>query len=234
MAYQLGWRGRSNNDAMLSTSVFYDAYDRLILYQPLPLDTVTLAPDFGRLALTPVNAGMTPEQIERVFEPFFTTKGQVKGSGLGLPVVHGIVSSHRGAIRIHSKPGAGTVFDLYFRAAERQAEDATLKNAAIATPAGRGEHVLYVDDEEQLVDLVTRMMERMGYNVTGMTRPTEAIDVVRAHPKLFDLVLSDLSMPGMSGLDLAEALLQIPSSSPPATFAPRTRDARSKSVCGTL
>jgi CheY-like chemotaxis protein len=69
--------------------------------------------------------------------------------------------------------------------------------------------VLYVDDEEQLVHLVTRMMERMGYNVTGMTRPAEAIDALRADPQSFDLVLSDLGMPGMSGMDLAEELLKI-------------------------
>jgi len=162
-----------------------------------------------RISVVDTGSGMPPELIERVFEPFFTTKSHGEGTGLGLSVVHGIVRGHRGAIRVHSKPGTGTAFDLYFPAAELQAEDVTKQTAANATPKGRGEHVLYVDDEEQLVDLVTRMMERMGYHVTGMTRPTEAIDAVRADPKRFDLVLSDLGMPGMSGMDLAEELLQI-------------------------
>jgi CheY-like chemotaxis protein len=162
-----------------------------------------------RISVEDTGTGIPPELIERVFEPFFTTKGHGEGTGLGLSVVHGIVRGHRGAILVRSEPGAGTVFDLYFPAAEREAIDAAKAPSAIAAPAGRGEHVLYVDDEDQLVDLVTRMMERMGYTVTGMTRPAEAIDAVRADPRSFDLVLSDLGMPGMSGMDLAEALLQI-------------------------
>nr|WP_298718037.1 ATP-binding protein [uncultured Steroidobacter sp.] len=162
-----------------------------------------------RISVEDTGTGIPPELIERVFEPFFTTKGHGEGTGLGLSVVHGIVRGHRGAIRVHSKPGTGTVFDLYFPAAERPAEQAAKPATPSAAPAGRGEHVLYVDDEDQLVDLVTRMMERMGYNVTGMTRPTEAIDAVRADPERFDLVLTDLGMPGMSGMDLAEELLRI-------------------------
>ncbi|HEY5756868.1 MAG TPA: ATP-binding protein [Steroidobacter sp.] len=162
-----------------------------------------------RISVEDTGTGIPPELIERVFEPFFTTKGHGEGTGLGLSVVHGIVRGHRGAILVRSEPGAGTVFDLYFPAAERQAVDAATTSTGAATAAGKGENVLYVDDEEQLVHLVTRMMERMGYNVTGMTRPAEAIDAVRADPQRFDLVLSDLGMPGMSGMDLAEALLQI-------------------------
>jgi PAS domain S-box-containing protein len=162
-----------------------------------------------RISVADTGTGIPPELIERVFEPFFTTKGHGEGTGLGLSVVHGIVRGHRGAILVHSAPGAGTVFDLYFPAAEHQADDAATASFGTATPAGKGEHVLYVDDEDQLVHLVTRMMERMGYNVTGMTRPAEAIDAVRAEPQRFDLVLSDLGMPGMSGMDLAEELLRI-------------------------
>ena len=162
-----------------------------------------------RLSVEDTGTGISPELIERVFEPFFTTKGHGEGTGLGLSVVHGIVRGHHGAIRVRSNPGTGTVFDLYFPAAERQAEDARKATSATTAATGRGEHVLYVDDEEQLVDLVTRMMERMGYNITGMTSPIEAIDAVRADPKRFDLVLTDLGMPGMSGMDLAEELLQL-------------------------
>ncbi|WP_129782119.1 ATP-binding protein [Peristeroidobacter soli] len=162
-----------------------------------------------RISVADTGTGIAPELIERVFEPFFTTKGHGEGTGLGLSVVHGIVRGHHGAILVHSQPGAGTVFDLYFPAAEREASDATKSSFATPSSTGQGEHVLYVDDEEQLVHLVTRMMERMGYSVTGMTRPTDAIDAVRANPQGFDLVLSDLGMPGMSGLDLAEELLKL-------------------------
>ncbi|HEY0684946.1 MAG TPA: ATP-binding protein [Steroidobacter sp.] len=162
-----------------------------------------------RISVADTGTGIPPELIERVFEPFFTTKGPGEGTGLGLSVVHGIVRGHRGAILVRSELGVGTTFDLYFPAADVGAGTTDQTSATAATAAGRGERVLYVDDEDQLVHLVTRMMERMGYNVTGMTRPTDAIEAVRADPRSFDLVLSDLGMPGMSGMDLAEELLQI-------------------------
>ena len=162
-----------------------------------------------RISVADTGTGIPPELLERIFEPFFTTKAHGEGTGLGLSVVHGIVRGHRGAILVRSEPGAGTVFDLYFPAADSKADEITPPSAAPATESGRGERVLYVDDEDQLVHLVTRMMERMGYHVTGMTRPADAIDALRADPRSFDLVLSDLGMPGMSGMDLAEELLQI-------------------------
>ncbi|MBM0105496.1 response regulator [Steroidobacter sp. S1-65] len=162
-----------------------------------------------RISVADTGTGIPPEALERVFEPFFTTKAHGEGTGLGLSVVHGIVRGHRGAILVRSEPGAGTVFDVYLPAADRKAAEVSQATAPAAVTSGRGERVLYVDDEDQLVHLVTRMMERMGYKVTGMTRPMDAIDAVRADPRRFDLVLSDLGMPGMSGMDLAEELLQI-------------------------
>jgi PAS domain S-box-containing protein len=174
----------------------------------------TLSPDLHPgsylcMSVEDTGTGIPPELIERVFEPFFTTKAHGEGTGLGLSVVHGIVRGHRGAILVRSEPGSGTAFDLYFPAAGAQPEDSTTASSSSAAPIGRGEHVLYVDDEEQLVFLVTRMMQRMGYNVTGMTRASEAIEAVQADPLRFDLVLSDLGMPGMSGMDLAAELLKI-------------------------
>jgi PAS domain S-box-containing protein len=203
--------GKNACDAMQSrggTLTIQLARERIdsLLHSPSP---DLLPGNYLRISVQDTGTGIPAELIERVFEPFFTTKGHGEGTGLGLSVVHGIVRGHRGAILVRSKPGSGTVFDLFFPAAEHQAEDAAKAAAPSAAPAGRGEHVLYVDDEDQLVDLVTRMMERMGYNVTGMTRPIEAVDVVRADPNRFDLVLTDLGMPGMSGMDLAEELLQI-------------------------
>ncbi len=203
--------GKNACDAMLShggtlTMRLSSEHIDSLLHSPSP----DLHPgSYLRISVQDTGAGIPAELLERVFEPFFTTKGHGEGTGLGLSVVHGIVRGHHGAILVRSEPGTGTVFDLYFPAVEREAEDARKAATATTTPAGRGEHVLYVDDEEQLVDLVTRMMVRMGYNVTGMTEPLEAIEAVRADPKRFDLVLSDLGMPGMSGMDLAEELLQI-------------------------
>ncbi len=162
-----------------------------------------------RISVADTGTGIPPEVLERVFEPFFTTKAHGEGTGLGLSVVHGIVRAHRGAIVVRSQPGAGTVFDLYFPEAEGAAPEINQAAADPATESGRGERILYVDDEDQLVQLVTRMMARMGYNITGMTRPADAIDAVRADPHGFDLVLSDLGMPGMSGMELAEELLLI-------------------------
>lgn len=174
----------------------------------------TLSPDLHPgsylcISVEDTGTGIPPELIERVFEPFFTTKAHGEGTGLGLSVVHGIVRGHRGAILVRSEPGSGTAFDLYFPAAGNQPEGPSTTSSSSSTLIGRGERVLYVDDEEQLVFLVTRMMQRMGYNVTGMTRASEAIEAVQADPLRFDLVLSDLGMPGMSGMDLAAELLKI-------------------------
>ena len=158
--------------------------------------------------------GIERDLIERIFEPFFTTKPPGQGTGLGLSVVHGIMRGHRGAVLVRSEAGKGSVFDLYFPASERPATESAEEAAAPAMPLGRGEHILYVDDEEPLVFLVTRMMQRMGYEVTGLTKAHDAIDAVRADPERFDLVISDLGMPGMSGMDLARELLALRSDLP--------------------
>lgn len=165
--------------------------------------------NYLRVSVEDTGTGIQPDVIERVFEPFFTTKPPGEGTGLGLSMVHGIMRGHRGAILMRSTPGEGTVFDLYFPASEEFAAPADPLAPTSAKPAGEGEHILYVDDEEALVYLVLRTMERMGYRVTGMTQPQEAIDAIRAEPGRFDLVISDLGMPGMSGMELAAELLAI-------------------------
>jgi PAS domain S-box-containing protein len=162
-----------------------------------------------RISVEDTGVGIDGELIERIFEPFFTTKPPGQGTGLGLSVVHGIMRGHQGAVLVRSEPGRGSVFDLYFPASDRSESERSAE-AAIPSPSlGRGEHILYVDDEEPLVFLVTRMMQRMGYEVTGLTRADDAIEAVRADPQRFDLVISDLGMPGMSGMDLAHELLAI-------------------------
>jgi CheY-like chemotaxis protein len=152
---------------------------------------------------------MNAATMDRIFEPFFTTKAIDEGTGLGLSVVHGILQGHEGAIVVDSAPGIGTTFHLYFPATDAQAP-ADSSAAAVSAPLrGQGQHVLYLDDDEALVSLVSRMLERQGYRVSGHTLAQAALDAVRADPGGFDLVLSDYNMPVMSGLDVARELSRI-------------------------
>lgn len=155
--------------------------------------------------------GMDTATLERIFEPFFTTKNHGQGTGLGLAVVHGIVHGHAGAISVESEPGHGTTFRLLFPAVtdaigEVAAESGT--HAPATRIAGHGERVLYVDDEERLVFLARRGLERLGYVFCGFTDPTEALRVFRERPAEFDLIITDLAMPGLSGLELSAAVLR--------------------------
>jgi PAS domain S-box-containing protein len=165
---------------------------------------------FARLCVTDNGSGMDAATLERIFDPFFTTKPVGQGTGLGLSVVHGIVEAHGGAVTVRSERGTGTTFSLYFPAAEApQPSDAPEGAAAEPLPAPRGQHVLYLDDEESLVFLVTRLLERLGYRVSGYTRAEEALAAVRADPGQFDLVVTDLNMPGVSGLEVARELARL-------------------------
>jgi len=152
-------------------------------------------------------SGMTPEVLERVFEPFFTTKPQGTGTGLGLAVVRGIIKAHDGAITVYSEPGKGSQFHLYFPAVE----GTTTSVPKLSTPPaqGEGQRILYIDDEDALVTLARRLLERLGYRVAGFSIPEAALAAFEAAPYEFDLVLSDLSMPGMSGIDVARRVLEI-------------------------
>ena len=161
---------------------------------------------YVRLSMRDTGVGMSSEIRERLFEPFFTTKG-VLGTGLGLSVVHGIVHDHGGAICVESEPGRGTLFELYFPAAVEIPEAAA--PAAAAAPAGRGQHILCVDDEEAVLFVMTRTLERIGYSTTGCSTPGEALQTFRADPGAFDAVVTDMGMPGMSGLDLSKEMRAI-------------------------
>jgi CheY-like chemotaxis protein len=152
-------------------------------------------------------SGMAPEVMEHIFDPFFTTKRPGENSGLGLAVVHGIVQGHRGAITVKSRPSEGTSFYIYLPSCEATAQSSEAPRRARAV--GEARHVLYIDDEEQLVFLVVRMLERAGYRCTGLSDAREAIELVRSNPQLVDFVVTDLNMPGMTGLDVARTLLQI-------------------------
>ena len=160
-----------------------------------------------RLFVSDNGCGMERATLNRIFDPFFTTKKQGEGTGLGLSVVHGIVTSHGGAIAVTSQPGEGTAFHLFFPIATEAVETAAEVPSEPARE--RSEHILYVDDEEALVFLATRLLERRGYQVSGFTNAVTALNQFRENPRDFDAVVTDLSMPGMSGFEFTEGIHQI-------------------------
>ena len=165
-----------------------------------------------RLSVTDHGSGMDQATQTRIFEPFFTTKALGEGSGLGLAVVHGIVKAHHGTIVVKSSPGQGTTFELYFPALALVASHDSHRNAnpiSADISRGRGEKILLVDDEPALVELGSTILERCGYSVAAFTSSCDAFEAANAAPQTFDLVISDLSMPGLSGLDLVEKLRQV-------------------------
>ncbi len=162
---------------------------------------------YARITVSDNGCGMDRATLERVFDPFFTTKPPGQGTGLGLSVVHGIVRAHSGAVTAYSQPDKGTTFRIYLPAATA---DVAAPQSEPQTPAaGSGEHVMYIDDEESLVFLGQRVLERMGYRVSGFSDPAQALQAFTDAPQSFDVVVTDLSMPGMSGFNLSRALLKL-------------------------
>jgi signal transduction histidine kinase/CheY-like chemotaxis protein len=160
----------------------------------------------GLISITDTGCGMDAAIIARIFEPFFTTKPVGEGTGLGLSVAHGIMRAHDGAIVVRSEPGKGSTFDLYLPAAQGSPERDKAKAPAAEKTLASGEHIVYIDDDEALVFLVKRLLTRQGYRVSGYCNQRLALDALRSTTERFDLVVTDYSMPGMSGLDVARAV----------------------------
>ena len=150
--------------------------------------------------------GIERNVLERIFDPFFTTKGKGKGTGMGLSTVHGIVKSHGGMIQVTSEPGAGTTFQVFFPQLEN--DRVAREKAMTPLPTGR-ERILFVDDEEILADLGAQMLKRLGYQVVMRTGPLEALGAFRVRPEDFDLVITDMTMPNMTGEKLAGEIMKI-------------------------
>jgi CheY-like chemotaxis protein len=150
--------------------------------------------------------GMTKEIIERIFNPFFTTKERGKGTGMGLSVVHGIVKSHGGTITVSSEPGNGSVFHVFMPIIEIDKTPGDDAEEPILT--GK-ERILLIDDEEFLVEMGKQMLEQLGYAVTARTSSIDALKLFQANFDKYDLVITDMTMPLMTGDKLAKALLNV-------------------------
>jgi PAS domain S-box-containing protein len=162
--------------------------------------------EFLRLSVADTGAGIDPEIREKMFEPYFTTKPVGKGTGLGLSIIHGIVKSYGGLISCYSQPGEGTCFHVYLPVIE---ETSVSEGKHADCKLSGSERVLFVDDEKIIADMGKSMLERLGYNVTIRTNSLEALNTFQNEPDAFDLIITDQTMPNMTGGDLARRILKI-------------------------
>lgn len=160
------------------------------------------------LSIRDTGAGIAPHAVERIFDPFFTTKDVGEGTGMGLAIVHGIVTGYGGTITVESTPGEGSCFTIYLPRMVTAAQEGTLGHASANIPRGHG-HILFVDDEAVLVRLGHAMLEHLGYDVTGYTSSLEALRAFRDCPQQFDVVITDQTMPILTGATLVEELRQV-------------------------
>ena len=175
-----------------------------------------MAPDlqpgsYLKLSVSDTGHGIAPDAYEKIFDPYFTTKKKEEGTGLGLAVVQGIVKSHNGAVTVESEVGKGATFDVYLPVIMRK----LTAEEEIATPLPMGhECILLVDDEQPLVEIGKQMLQRLGYTVDTRTSSIEALALFKANPDRFDLVITDIVMPNMTGETLAEKMMDIRSDIP--------------------
>ena len=181
--------------------------ENIYLDQASAADCPDLPPgSYVKLMVSDTGTGIDPEIKDRIFDPYFTTKELGKGTGIGLSVVHGIVKSHNGAISVDSKFGKGTTFSILFPVAE---EAAVIKTEpADKFPTGN-ERILIIDDEKSMADIGRKRLERLGYQVEARTNPLEALELFRADPDQFDLVITDMTMPHITGDKLVKEILKI-------------------------
>ncbi|MCB2180866.1 MAG: response regulator [Desulfobulbaceae bacterium] len=164
---------------------------------------------FVILSISDTGQGMDKATMERIFDPYFTTKDVGKGTGLGLAVTHGIIKDYKGFIEVQSTPGEGTAFSLYFPTTDRKLLITESKAEDEALIKGGNEHILVVDDENIIVSMVTSMLIQLGYSVTGVTDSREALEKIRLDPAVFNLVITDQTMPHLPGSELAQEILKI-------------------------
>lgn len=178
----------------------------------LPIELRNERPDqqnvFLKLSVSDTGHGIASENLTKIFEPFFTTKEKFKGSGMGLAVVHGIVKEHNGEIRVFSEVGRGTTFEIFFPAVE---------SAQLTNESPKGTHedfsgterIMLVDDEDLILDVNSEILQGCGYRVTTFSRSVAALEAFSKNPEAFDLIISDMTMPEMTGAVMARKIMQI-------------------------
>ena len=187
------------NGGTLSVSLTLDA--EYAKARPGPNDQ-----SYIRVSISDTGHGMNKETMERIFEPFFTTKGVGEGTGLGLSVVHGIITNHGGDITVESEPGKGTTFHIYLPQVQQRISETDYPSCHLA---GGNEHILVVDDEEEITTMAKRMLDKFGYRVTTRNSSVDALKLFSASPREFDLVVLDQTMPYLTGSELASELMAI-------------------------
>jgi signal transduction histidine kinase/DNA-binding response OmpR family regulator len=185
-------------DVQLTSSVV--GSDQTVVHPDLKHET------YVKLTVKDTGHGMDKATMEKIFDPYFTTKEKGVGTGLGLAVLHGIVQKHGGIIEANSEPGKGSVFHIYFPTVK---EGNDLETGIYEEAVGGNERILLVDDEHVLVELGKQVLERLGYSVETRTSSLESLALFQAQPDRYDLVITDMTMPNMTGEKLAEELLRI-------------------------
>ena len=170
--------------------------------------TMTVPPgEYMKISIADTGCGMTHTVLERIFEPYFTTKKIDEGTGLGMAVVLGIVKSYKGLIEIQSEPGKGTVFEIYFPVF--QGEEKKKEAPAFQLVRGNGEQILIVDDEAYFLEFVYENLITLGYNVIAVQSSREALSEIATNPGRFDLLITDQTMPEMTGVQLIEEVRKV-------------------------
>jgi len=180
---------------------------RQLTAQDIPAQYNCAPGDYACLCVQDSGCGMDAETMKKIFDPFFTTKGIGEGTGMGLSTVHGIVNQHNGMIKVESQPGQGATFALYFprvAACEDKAETDEIANL----PHG-SEHLLFVDDEPLIRAMWEQLLQELGYRITAVENGHVALTLFKASPEDFDLVITDQTMPELSGRDLISELQQL-------------------------
>ncbi|MGD2029704.1 MAG: PAS domain S-box protein [Desulfobacterales bacterium] len=161
---------------------------------------------YVNLKVSDTGHGISAKEINRIFDPYFTTKEVGQGTGMGLSVVHGIVKSHEGSISVESKYGKGTTFSIFFPVVKKQA---VIETETVEKLSTGNERILFVDDEKSILSAGQKSLERLGYKIEVNLNPVEALELFRANPDQFDLVITDMTMPKMTGDQLAQEILKI-------------------------
>ena len=160
-----------------------------------------------RMSVTDDGPGIDPDILDKIFDLYFTTKRFGKGSGIGLAVVHGIVKSHMGAVTVTSRKGEGARFDILFPVVDQEPE--TIREQSLSIELGNRERVLLVDDDAMILDMMNKILKQLRYEVTPITEPEKALEWFTQHPDQFDLLITDMTMPDMFGLALAQSIFKI-------------------------